>query len=153
VQKIKQFARLPRLSATRKGLCIAASFLFLAAAVRAGEPAMTLAMNEPSANSSASSLNLVPDSNGSNLNLPNTQPEAASPVAEKEVVSGGQIENQTDLGERESSQLVRENSHSEKPVSITAGYGRIWDDQSTLQKIAVGHQEPGCAYVSAKFSF
>jgi hypothetical protein len=149
VQKTEHFARLFHLSATGKGFCVAASFLIIvASSLHAGEPVMTLAMNEPSGNNFAA--------DNSSFNLKNSQPEAASPNDEKVAAlsSVSQIENQTNSGQPESLQLVRESSQPNKqPVTVQAGYGRIWDDQSTLQKISVGHQEPGCAYVSAKFSF
>lgn len=38
-------------------------------------------------------------------------------------------------------------------ISLQAGYGRIWDEQSILSKISTGHQETACAYVGAKISF
>jgi hypothetical protein len=148
VQKTEHFARLPRPSATGKGFCVAASFLILVAtSLHAGEPAMTLAMNEPSGNNFAA--------DNSSFNLKNSQPEVASLNDEKVAAlsSVSQIENQTNSGQPESLQLVRESSQPNKPVTVQAGYGRIWDDQSTLQKISAGHQEPGCAYVSAKISF
>jgi hypothetical protein len=157
VQKTEQFARLIRPSATGKGFCVAASLLILIAnSLRAGEPVMTLAMNEPSEkNSPALPVDLMSDTGNSLLNLKSRQPEAASlndgkPVA---LSLGSQIENQTNSSQRDSLLLVREGSHPNKPVTVQAGYGRIWDDQSTLQKISAEHQEPGCAYVSANFSF
>src|SRR5450755_2326540 len=104
---------------------------------------MTLAMNEPSKNSlPASSLDLRSNTDSPILSLKNHQPEAAS-----------QIESPADFRQPESFTLVRENSHPNKPVTVRAGYGRIWDDQSTLQKIVCDHQETGCAYVCANFSF
>jgi hypothetical protein len=148
VQKTEHFARLLLLSMTAKGFCVAASLLILVATpLHAGEPVMTLAMNEPSENNFAA--------DNSSFNLKNSQPEAASPNDEKVVALSpvSQIENQTNSGQPESLQLVRESSQPNKSVTVQAGYGRIWDDQSTLQKISVGHQEPGCAYVSAKISF
>ena len=144
MQKTERFTRLLRLSATGKGFCVAASLLiFLTVPLHAGEPVMTLAMNEPSKNNSAaSSLDLTAGTGSAPLNLKTSQPEAVS-----------QIESPADFQQPESLQLVRESSHPNKPVSVRAGYGRIWDDQSTLQKIACDHQETGCAYVSANFSF
>jgi hypothetical protein len=157
VQKTEQFAQLPRLSTTGKGFCLPASMLILVATLlRAGEPVMTLAMEPPPENSStASSLDLTANTDSSFLNLKNSQPEAANSNNEKPVTlpSGNQIENQNTLAQPESFSLAREELHANKPVSIQAGYGRIWDDQSTLQKICADHQEPGCAYVSANFSF
>jgi len=104
---------------------------------------MTLAMIEPSGkNSAASSLNLTPVTDGSVLNFKASRPETVS-----------QIENPVDFQSPESLQIVRESSHPNKSVTVQAGYRRIWDDQSALKKIAFDHQETGCAYVSANFSF
>lgn len=65
----------------------------------------------------------------------------------------GHDETQTNAVRGESFLLVRENSRSSKPLTVEAGYGRIWDDKSTLQKICADYQDPGYAYVSARFSF
>jgi hypothetical protein len=126
VQKIEQFIRLPRLSATGKAFGGVVSLLILVAtSLRAGEPVMTLTTKQPPETiSAAAPADLKSDTNNPLLNV---QPESFP--------------------------LVREDSHPNKPVTVQAGYGRIWDDQSTLQKIACDHQEPGCAYVSANFSF
>ena len=107
---------------------------------------MNLAMNEPAQASSVTD---------NSFTLKNSQPEAVSPNDEKALAlsPSSQIENQTNSGQPELLQLVRESSQPNKSVTVQAGYGRIWDDQSTLQKISAGHQEPGCAYVSAKISF
>jgi hypothetical protein len=159
VQKAEHFIQLFRLSVTGKGFCVAASLLILAATTLcAGEPVMTLAMNHPSEKSSvASSMDLMPksDIDSSLLNLKNNRHEAASVNDEKPMVSPAASPNEKpdNFGQPESFPLTRENPHPSKPVSIQAGYGRIWDDQSTLQKIASDHQEHGCAYVSANFSF
>lgn len=54
-------------------------------------------------------------------------------------------------------QFVHENlpssSRSNVIFSVQAGYERTWDEKSMLAKICDGYQEPGCAYVSANFSF
>jgi hypothetical protein len=147
VQKTEQFARLFLLSATGKGFCVAASFLIvIAAPLHAGETVMTLAMNEPSQASSVTD---------NSFTLKNRQPAAISPNDEKSLTlpSTSLIENQAKSDQPESLQLVRDNPHPNRPVTVQAGYGKIWGDQSTLQKISVGHQEPGCAYVSANISF
>jgi hypothetical protein len=89
---------------------------------------MTLAMNQPLEKSpAASSSGLTPNNDSALINPKDSQPGSFP--------------------------LIREDSHPNKPVSVQVGYGRIWDDQSTLQKICSDHQEPGCAYVSARFSF
>lgn len=67
------------------------------------------------------------------------------------------LEKSSNSGQGEPLQLVRKNlsasSRSNVAFSVQAGYGRIWDEQSMLQKISAGHQETGCAYVRANFSF
>ena len=157
VQKTERFTRLLRLSATGKGFCVAASLLiFLTVPLHAGEPVMTLAMNEPSENNaSLLSMDLTPNTGSSLFDFKNTRPESASPNDERVVALSldSQIESQADSGQFGSLLLVRENSHPNKLVTVQAGYGRIWDDQSTLKKIAADHQEAGCAYVCANFSF
>ena len=157
VQKTENHARPLYQFAPRLIFCVAASFLnFAAASVCAGEPVMTLAMNEPPGNkSTAPSPDLTPGTDRSPLNLKTSQPEAASPNGDKPValLSDSQIESQSISVLPESFTLDHENSHPNKPVTVQAGCGRIWDDQSTLKKIACDHQEPGCAYVSANFSF
>ena len=64
-------------------------------------------------------------------------------------------ENQTNTVKGETFVSIHEDwhVHAKKPVTVQAGYGQMWDDKSMLQKISCGHQEPGCAYVSANFSF
>jgi hypothetical protein len=138
VQNAKQFIHLLRLVVRGKGFSVAALLLVLAATpLRAGEPFVKLAMDKPSGiNFAAKPLDL--------------SPTAGKPVA---LSTDCQFESQPDSDQPESFPLVRTGSHSNKPVTIQAGYGRIWDDQSTLQKICADHQEHGCAYVSARFSF
>jgi hypothetical protein len=157
MQKIKSSVQLPRLSATGKGFIAAASLLILTAhSLRAVEPVLTLAMNQPSEkNPAALSLNSTPGTDDSLLKLNHNRPEAAGQDDEKPVAlsSGNQIENQTNFSQSKTLPLVRDDSQPDKPVTVQAGYGRIWDDQSMLQKICADHQEPGCAYVSARFSF
>ena len=63
-----------------------------------------------------------------------------------------QIESQTNSIKDESLLQIREMSRS-KPITVEAGYGQIWDDKSTLQKICSDYQDPSYAYVSAHFSF
>jgi hypothetical protein len=160
VRKTEPLARLIHLSMTGKGFCAITSLLILAAApVCAGEPIMTLLMTQPtSGKPTASTVYSVPDTGSLFFNLISSQPEAVNPDKVKTVAwaSGIPAENQThDFLERESFLLIRENSHSHsnRPVTVRAGYGQIWDDKSMLQKISAGQQEPGFAYVSARFSF
>jgi len=67
------------------------------------------------------------------------------------------LEKQINSSQHDSFQLVHENltssSQSNVSFSLQAGYGRIWDEQSMLQKISCDRQDPGCAYVRADFSF
>ena len=153
VQKTEHLNRLLHLSTTGKGFCIIASLLFLVVSLlRAGEPIMTLAMNQPSENNAAGAfLDSRPAMDSSSLNLKTSEPEVVS--ANEAMSVSAEIGKSTDSDQRKTLPLVREGSRSNKSVSVQAGYGRIWDDKSTLRKIAFDHQEPGCAYVSANFSF
>jgi hypothetical protein len=160
VRKTKPHAQLLHLSLTGKGFCVITLLLILAAvSIRAGEPVTTLIMNQPTGvKSTASSIYSVSDTGSLFFNLISSLPEAAYPDKAKAATwaSGIPAENQThDSFERESFLLIREDSHSHsnRPVTVQAGYGQIWDDKSTLQKISAGQQEPGFAYVSARFSF
>jgi hypothetical protein len=160
VRKTELFARLLHLSMTGKGFCAITSLLILAAApVRAGGPVMTLVMNQPTGGKpTASTMFSISDTGSLFFNLISSQPEAPNPDKVKAAAwaSGIPPENQThDSLERESFLLIREDSHSHsnRPVTVRAGYGQLWDDKSTLQKISAGQQEPGFAYVSARFSF
>ena len=104
---------------------------------------MTLAINESLENHTLeSSLDLTTNTGSASLDLKPGRSATAT-----------QIGSPANFQQPESLQLVRENLHTSKPVTLRAGYGRIWDDESTLQKIAGGHQETGCAYVCANFSF
>jgi hypothetical protein len=160
VRKTKPHARLLHLSLTGKGFCVITTLLILAAAsLRAGEPVMTLVMNQPTGGkSAASSVDLASDTGSLFFNLISSLPKAPNldNVKAATWADGIPAENQThDFLERESFLLIREDSHSHsnRPVTVRAGYGQIWDDKSTLQKISAGQQEPGFAYVSARFSF
>ena len=145
---------------TGKGICAITSLLILAAApVRAGEPVLTLAVNQTAGEkSSAVAVYSLSNTNRSLFNPTSGRPEATNANNEKMVAlkPGIPAENQTSNSfPRETFLIIREDSHSHsyKPVTVQAGYGQIWDDKSTLQKISAGQQEPGFAYVSARFSF
>ncbi len=69
------------------------------------------------------------------------------------LVPVSQIESQTNSLKGEALLQIREISRSSKPITVEAGYGQIWDDKSTLQKICSDYQDPSYAYVSAHFSF
>jgi hypothetical protein len=112
---------------------------------------MTLAMKQsPGKNSSTARSHLFSDTNKISFDLKRAKPKVQAPAV---FSSGGEIEIQSNSVPGEPFLLVREDFHSIKPLTIQAGYGQIWDDKSTLQKICSDHQEPGCAYVSANFSF
>ena len=157
VQKTENHARPLYLSAPRLILCVAASFLnFAAFSVCAGEPVMTLAMNpSPEKHPAPSFMQLASGTDSLYLGRQSDPPEVVSiNIAKVDLfVPVSQIEVQTNTAQSESFQLVRENSRSNKPLTVAAGYGQIWDDKSTLRKIYCGYQDPGCAYVSASFSF
>ena len=89
------------------------------------------------------------------FNLQKTQSKFFSPnVAKTDLfVPVSQIESQTNSIKGESLLEICETSRSRRPITVEAGYGQIWDDKSTLQKICSDYQDPGYAYVSAHFSF
>jgi hypothetical protein len=160
VRKTKPHVQLLHLFLTGKGFCAITLLLILAdVSLQAGEPVMALGMNQPTGGKSTTSSAYSVSGTGSLFfNLISSLPEAACPDKVKAATwaSGIPSENQThDFLERESFLLIREesHSHSNRPVTVRAGYGQIWDDKSMLQKISAGQQEPGFAYVSARFSF
>ena len=157
MQKTENHARPLYQSAPRLIFCVAASFLnFAAVSVCAGEPVMTLAMNpSPEKHPAPSAMQLASGTDSLYLGRQSVPSEVVSINTAKVdlFVPVSQIEVRTDTVQGESFQLVRENSRSSKPVTVAAGYGQIWDDKSTLRKIYCGYQDPGCAYVSASFSF
>jgi len=127
-------------------------------------PALTLAnQGQLSAESNAT---VEPDwlssANSSLYNL-KASPTVAS-LTENEMVAElpmkvrlEMIERQSKSGQGDAFQIIHEgrtsSGGSNMTFSVQAGYGRIWDEQSMLQKLSDGHQELGCAYVSANFSF
>jgi hypothetical protein len=160
VRKTKFLSQLLHLSLMGKGFCVLTLLLILGAvSIRAGEPVTTLIMNQPTGGKfTASSVYSASGTGSLFFNLISSLPEEAYPDKVKAATwaSGIPAENQThDFLEHESFLLIREesHSHSNRPVTVRAGYGQIWDDKSTLQKISAGQQEPGFAYVSARFSF
>ena len=157
VQKAVFFTRSHHLSAPGLIFCVAASLLILAAVtVCAGEPVMTLAMNQPSEKHPAPSF--TPSALGTNSLYLILQSDSAAVVTSNATKADlflpvGQIAVQTNFARGESALLVREDSRSSKPMTVTAGYRQLWDENSTLQSICSGYQEPGFAYLSASFSF
>ena len=63
------------------------------------------------------------------------------------------VEVQTNSLQGELILLVRNNPRTIKPVTIEAGYGRLWEGSSTLHEICSDYQEPSFAYLSAHFRF
>ena len=157
VQKSEHLVRSLYLSLPGVIFCVATSLLmFAAASVYAGEPIMTLAMNQsPEKYSPPSFLQLAFGTNSFYFDTQSDPSEVVSINTAKVdlFVPVNQIEVQTNIVQGESFRLVRENSRSNKPLTVAAGYGQIWDEKSTLRKIYCGYQDPGCAYVSASFSF
>jgi hypothetical protein len=157
VQKAIHLGRLPHSSVPGRIFCVVILLLTLATgSVLAGEPATILALNPSSEQDPAASfMQLVFGTNSLYFDLQNNQSTVVSFNAVKTdlYVPARQIEFQTNSIQDESFLLIRETSRSSKPVTVVAGYGQIWDDKSTLQKICSDYQDPGYAYVSARFSF
>ncbi|MEJ0090470.1 MAG: hypothetical protein WDM80_12105 [Limisphaerales bacterium] len=158
MQKTEHAGRLLHLSGTGKGFCVIICLLVLAvSSVRAQEAIMTLAMNQPvKKESSVFTAYSLYDINSSPSNVKNDQPQIVTLNDEKTAALKSDIllENQTNSIVRESFLIIQDSrSHSNRIVTVQAGYGQLWNDNSMLQKIVCGHQEPGCAYVSANFSF
>jgi hypothetical protein len=125
---------------------------FAAGSTFAGEPQTILALNpipEPSFMELAFGMNSL------YFNPQNKQTTVFSiNIAKTDlVVPVSQIESQTNSLKGEALLQIREISRSSKPITVEAGYGQIWDDKSTLQKICSDYQDPSYAYVSAHFSF
>ncbi|MDD5138994.1 MAG: hypothetical protein PHY43_01900 [Verrucomicrobiales bacterium] len=164
MQKTEHVARLLHLSTTGKSFCIITALLISAAvSVCAGEPVMTLALADqhqsPVESNAPEPTDLLSGVDSSLFDLKSSPPAASRPGKEMpvEFSTGTLLEEQARFSHGDSLQLVRENrtsaSRSNVTFSVQAGYGRIWDEKSMLQKISDGHQESGCAYVSANFSF
>ena len=82
---------------------------------------------------------------------------SASRETPSEFSSNIPLEKQVYPGAHDAFLLLHENlianSRSNVSFSLQAGYAKIWDEKSMLQKISADHQEVGCAYVRANFSF
>jgi len=82
--------------------------------------------------------------------------EKAKPVVSTVTQTSMNLETTT-ISQRENLLIANENlvatSRPNNWVNVQAGYGRLWNDDAVLEKISAGHQEPGCAYVKANFSF
>jgi hypothetical protein len=129
---------------------------FAAGSTFAGEPATILALNPSQEKDPAPSfMQLAFGMNSLYFNLQDKQAMVFSLNVTKTdlFVPVSQIESQTNSLRGEALLQIREISRSSKPITVEAGYGQIWDDKSTLQKICSDYQDPGYAYVSAHFSF
>ena len=118
---------------------------------QAGEPIMVLA--------SAKTLSASDKIFTASHKLPqidNVVMEKAKPVVSTVTQTSMNLETTT-ISQRENLLIANENlvatSRPNNWVNVQAGYGRLWNDDAVLEKISAGHQEPGCAYVKANFSF
>jgi hypothetical protein len=157
VQKPKHHDRSLHRPASRVIFCVATTLLtFAAVSVYAGEPIMTLSPSPLSEVRPAPSFTQWASGMDSLYLCPQGDPSKAGSVNTEEAdlfLPAGHVESQTNAIQGESFLWVHNNSRSSKPLTVQAGYGRIWDDKSTLQKICSDYQDPGYAYVSARFSF
>ena len=154
MQKAIHFGRSPYFSRVIFSVAILL-LTFAGGSTFAGEPATILALNpSPEKDLGPTFMQLAFGTNSLYFDLQNNQPNVIGSNAAKTdlFVPVSQIESQTNSIQGEPFLLVRETYRS-KPVTVEAGYGQIWDDKSTLQKICSDYQDPGCAYVSARFSF
>jgi hypothetical protein len=163
VRKTDYIARLFHLSGTGDGFGVVIAMLILIATSAAAQPFLTLApARDPQMTEktfTATYGDLLSGVDESSFNLKDGQLEAVGLQYEKttESLSEVRLEKQPKSGQRDPFQFVHQSlnasSQSNMSFSLQAGYGRIWDEQSMLQKIASDRQDPGCAYVSANFSF
>ena len=153
MQKARHFGRSPhRVIFSVVTLLLA----FAAGSTSAGEPVTILALNPlPEKTPIPFFMQLAFGMNSLYFNLQNNQSKIVSlNVARTDIlIPLSQIEPQTNSLQGEPLLQIRETSRSSKPITVEAGYGQIWDDKSTLQKICSDYQDPGYAYVSAHFSF
>jgi hypothetical protein len=160
VRKTDYITRLFHLSGTGDGFGVVIAMLILIATSAAAQPFLTLApARDPQMTEktfTATYGDLLSGVDESSFNLKDGQLEAVGLQYEKttESLAEVRLEKQSRSGQRDPFQFVHESSsQSNMSFSLQAGYGRIWDEKSMLQKIASDRQDPGCAYVSANFSF
>jgi hypothetical protein len=162
VQKTEDLSRLLLLSMTGNGFCIISSlFLLLAVSAGAAGPVLTLApadQNQAPSNA-AMQVDIMAASSSSLFDLKSSPPAGSGQMDIRDVKlpADARLEKTTKSGPGDPLELLPEHrsaaSRSNVTFSVQAGYGRIWDEHSMLQKISDGHQETGCAYVSANISF
>jgi hypothetical protein len=149
---------------TGNRFCIVASLLLLlAVSTGAAEPVLTLTLadqDQLQAPSSASTqVDILSASSVLLFDLKSSPPAGSNPdnITDVNLTTDDGLAKTAEFGPGNPLELLPENrtatSRSNMTFSVQAGYGRIWDEQSMLQKISAGHQEAGCAYVSANFSF
>ena len=121
---------------------------------------MTVAMVDhqvPAETHAPVTTNVPPSFNNSLSQSTNSSPATAEKEIAVEYSTDTRLEKAAQADQREAFQILHKNlsasSRSTVALSVQAGYGRIWDEQSMLSKISGGHQETGCAYVGAKISF
>jgi hypothetical protein len=164
VQKTDQIARLFHLFVTGDGFIVLLALLISIATSAAAQPSLAFApAPEPSMTKKtflAAYGNLLFSADGSNSSLTDNTLETVGLQYEKTTIDAASevhLEKESKAGQRDSFQFVHESlsasSQSNASFSLQAGYGQIWDDKSMLQKIVCDRQDPGCAYVSANFSF
>jgi hypothetical protein len=132
----------------------------LAPPASAGEPVLTLAVTNqlqasvvPAAHGQTNLLAGSADSIFSvKLDHPETSP--SSEAIKQAVLTQARLENLSgNLPDEPLQKKASAANPSDAAFKITAGYQQLWDEKSMLTKISAGHQEMGCAYVSANFSF
>jgi hypothetical protein len=161
VQKTENQFRLLHLSVAGKGIFVFISLLALAVStLRAEEPILRFALLDYHLSSldcaSKAETNLLAAAECSLFEL------RSHPCTSLTLGKISPTEDSTELkfealyrlNQSNSLQFAHQNtSRSNLAFSVQAGYERIWDDKSMLQKLSAGHQEVGCAYVRAKISF
>jgi len=164
VQKTEPHARLLHLSTTGNAFCIIISLLIVAAvSACAEEPVSKLTLENhhqpPVETNVPAQMNLLSSPESSLFDLKSSPPATSRPGKEAavEFSTDARLEQSAKSGQGDSFQLAHENrtssSRSNMSFSIHVGYGKIWDEKSVLSKISADHQETGCAYVRANFSF
>jgi hypothetical protein len=160
VRKTYHIARLFHLSLIGDGVGVLIAMLSLIATSATAQPFLTLApARDPQMTEktfTATYGDLLSGVDESSFSLKDGKLETLGLQYEKttESLAEVRLEKQSRSGQRDPFQFVHESSsQSNMSFSLQAGYGRIWDEKSMLQKIASDRQDPGCAYVSANFSF
>lgn len=160
VQRNGHLPKWPRLFMAAKSLLPLAALLAVAGTdVKAGEPVIVLASAKPVCISTKTftATHILPTLESLKTPSANVKNPKPAPTATANVETALNAKTNIDSAQT-NTVLTRENllatvRENNSWVSLQAGYGRIWRDESILEKISAGHQEPGTAYVKAKFSF